>query len=101
MRAGSGKALHARLRKVPRPQSAVRFYEELIASVGRVGVAGEVLIRADSGSGVRDLKELAHFPSGNFAWTVIACLAHSLSRWVGRLGLEDSTCAASRPFAAG
>ena len=38
---------------------------------------------------------LAHFPSGRFAanaaWTVIACLAHNLVRWVGQLGLEDET----------
>ena len=46
---------------------------------------------------IRDLKAqaLAHFPSGSFAansaWTVIACLAHNLVRWVGQLGLEDST----------
>lgn len=46
---------------------------------------------------IRDLKDqaLAHFPSGSFAanaaWTVIACLAHNLSRWVGQLGLRDST----------
>ncbi|HEX2707848.1 MAG TPA: IS1380 family transposase, partial [Solirubrobacterales bacterium] len=46
---------------------------------------------------IRDLKDqaLAHFPSGQFnanaAWTVIACLAHNLGRWVGQLGLEDST----------
>jgi len=46
---------------------------------------------------IRDLKDqaLAHFPSGSFAanaaWTVIACLAHNLQRWVGRLGLRDST----------
>jgi hypothetical protein len=46
---------------------------------------------------IRDLKDqaLAHFPSGQFnanaAWTVIACLAHNLVRWVGQLGLEDST----------
>ena len=36
---------------------------------------------------IRDLKDqaLAHFPSGQFnansAWTVIACLAHNLTRW--------------------
>ena len=46
---------------------------------------------------IRDLKDqaLAHFPSGlfaaNAAWTVIACLAHNLVRWVGQLGLEDET----------
>jgi len=46
---------------------------------------------------IRDLKDqaLAHFPSGSFAanaaWTVIACLAHNLQRWTGRLGLEDPT----------
>ena len=46
---------------------------------------------------IRDLKDqaLAHFPSGlfaaNAAWTVIACLAHNLVRWVGQLGLRDST----------
>lgn len=44
---------------------------------------------------IRDLKDqaLAHFPSGQFsanaAWTVIACLAHNMVRWVGQLGLED------------
>jgi len=51
---------------------------------------------------IRDLKDqaLAHFPSGQFsanaAWTVIACLAHNLARWVGQLGLEDETWRAAR-----
>ena len=51
---------------------------------------------------IRDLKDqaLAHFPSGSFAanaaWTVIACLAHNLARWVGQLGLEDETWRAAR-----
>lgn len=51
---------------------------------------------------IRDLKDqaLAHFPSGQFnanaAWTVVACLAHNLSRWVGQLGLEDETWRAAR-----
>lgn len=51
---------------------------------------------------IRDLKDqaLAHFPSGSFAansaWTVIACLAHNLARWVGQLGLEDSTWRTAR-----
>lgn len=51
---------------------------------------------------IRDLKDsaLAHFPSGSFAanaaWTVIACLAHNLSRWVGQLGLEEKTWRAAR-----
>ena len=46
---------------------------------------------------IRDLKDqaLRHFPSGRFAancaWTVIACLAHNLQRWTGRLGLNDPT----------
>jgi hypothetical protein len=46
---------------------------------------------------IRDLKDqaLAHFPSGRFAangaWSVIACLAHNLQRWTGRLGLKDPT----------
>jgi hypothetical protein len=46
---------------------------------------------------IRDLKDqaLAHFPSGlfaaNAAWTVIACLAHNMQRWVGQLGLQDTT----------
>jgi len=48
---------------------------------------------------IRDLKDqaLAHFPSGsNAAWTVIACLAHNMARWVGQLGLEDETWRAAR-----
>ena len=51
---------------------------------------------------IRDLKEqaLAHFPSGSFAanaaWTVIACLAHNMARWVGQLGLEDETWRTAR-----
>jgi hypothetical protein len=51
---------------------------------------------------IRDLKDqaLAHFPSGQFnanaAWTVIACLAHNLSRWVGQLGLRDETWRTAR-----
>lgn len=51
---------------------------------------------------IRDLKDsaLAHFPSGQFAanaaWTVIACLAHNMGRWVGRLGLQDATWRTSR-----
>ena len=51
---------------------------------------------------IADLKDqaLAHFPSGDFAanaaWTVIACLAHNLSRWTGVLGLRDPTPRAAR-----
>ena len=51
---------------------------------------------------IRDLKDqaLAHFPSGSFAanaaWTVIACLAHNMARWVGQLGLEDETWRTAR-----
>jgi hypothetical protein len=51
---------------------------------------------------IRDLKDqaLAHFPSGQFsanaAWTVIACLAHNIARWVGQLGLQDSTWRTAR-----
>jgi len=51
---------------------------------------------------IRDLKDqaLAHFPSGQFnanaAWTVIACLAHNLSRWVGQLGLQEETWRAAQ-----
>jgi hypothetical protein len=46
---------------------------------------------------IRDLKDqaLAHFPSGHYsansAWTVIACLAHNLSRWTNLIGLTDQT----------
>jgi hypothetical protein len=46
---------------------------------------------------IRDLKDqaLAHFPSGHYsansAWTVIACLAHNLTRWTSLLGLSDPT----------
>ena len=46
---------------------------------------------------IRDLKDqaLAHFPSGHYsansAWTVIACLAHNLSRWTSLIGLTDRT----------
>jgi hypothetical protein len=51
---------------------------------------------------IRDLKDqaLAHFPSGQFsanaAWTVIACMAHNMARWVGQLGLQDATWRAAR-----
>jgi hypothetical protein len=51
---------------------------------------------------IADLKDqaLAHFPSGSFAanaaWTVIACLAHNLSRWTGRLGLRDPVARTAR-----
>jgi hypothetical protein len=51
---------------------------------------------------IRDLKDqaLAHFPSGlfnaNAAWTVIACLAHNMVRWVGQLGLESETWRTAR-----
>lgn len=51
---------------------------------------------------IRDLKDqaLGHFPSGGFAanaaWTVIACLAHNLGRWIGQLGLKDPTWRAAR-----
>jgi hypothetical protein len=51
---------------------------------------------------IRDLKDqaLRHFPSGSFAanaaWTVIACLAHDLSRWVGQLGLAEPSWRAAR-----
>ena len=50
---------------------------------------------------IRDLKAeaLKHMPSGNFranaAWMHLACLAHNLLRWVGRIGLgiEGWLCA--------
>jgi Transposase DDE domain group 1 len=51
---------------------------------------------------IRDLKDqaLAHFPSGQFtansAWTVIACLAHNLTRWTTMIGLPDHTIPTSR-----
>jgi Transposase DDE domain group 1 len=51
---------------------------------------------------IRDLKDqaLAHFPSGHYsansAWTVIACLAHNLGRWMSLLGVGDRTPRAAR-----
>jgi Transposase DDE domain group 1 len=51
---------------------------------------------------IRDLKDqaLAHFPSGQFAansaWTVIACLAHNLTRWTTVIGLPDHTVRCAR-----
>jgi hypothetical protein len=51
---------------------------------------------------IRDLKDqaLAHFPSGQFnansAWTVIACLAHNLTRWTTVIGLPGHTVRAAR-----
>ena len=51
---------------------------------------------------IRDLKDqaLAHFPSGQFnansAWTVIACLAHNLTRWTTVIGLPGQTVRAAR-----
>jgi hypothetical protein len=51
---------------------------------------------------IRDLKDqaLAHFPSGQFtanaAWTVIACLAHNLLRWITLIGLPGATVRAAR-----
>jgi DDE family transposase len=51
---------------------------------------------------IRDLKDqaLAHFPSGHYsanaAWTVIACLAHNLTRWTSLIGLTDRTPRAAR-----
>jgi hypothetical protein len=51
---------------------------------------------------IRDLKDqaLAHFPSGQFAansaWTVIACLAHNLTRWTTIIGLPGQTVRAAR-----
>jgi hypothetical protein len=51
---------------------------------------------------IRDLKDqaLAHFPSGQFnansAWTVIACLAHNLTRWTTIIGLPGHTVRAAR-----
>ena len=51
---------------------------------------------------VRDLKDqaLAHFPSANFAannaWTVIAGVAHNLTRWTSVIGLAADTTSAAR-----
>jgi hypothetical protein len=51
---------------------------------------------------IADLKDqaLAHFPSGHFyangAWTVLAALAHNLTRWTQLLGLPDTTVRAAR-----
>jgi hypothetical protein len=51
---------------------------------------------------IRDLKDqaLAHFPSGQFnansAWTVIASLAHNLTRWTTVIGLPGHPVRAAR-----
>ena len=51
---------------------------------------------------IRDLKDqaLAHFPSGQFnansAWTVIAAIAHNLTRWTTVIGLPGHTVRAAR-----
>ena len=51
---------------------------------------------------IRDLKDqaLAHFPSGQFnansAWTVIAAIAHNLTRWTTVIGLPGQTIRAAR-----
>jgi hypothetical protein len=51
---------------------------------------------------LRDLKDqaLAHFPSGQFnansAWTVIAAIAHNLTRWTSVIGLPSQTVRAAR-----
>jgi hypothetical protein len=51
---------------------------------------------------IRDLKDqaLAHFPSGvfsaNSAWTVIAAIAHNLTRWTTVIGLPGETVRAAR-----
>ncbi len=51
---------------------------------------------------IRDLKDqaLAHFPSGQFnansAWTVIAAIAHNLTRWTTLIGLPGHTVRAAR-----
>jgi hypothetical protein len=51
---------------------------------------------------IRDLKDqaLAHFPSGQFAansaWTVIAAIAHNLTRWTSVIGLPGHTIRATR-----
>jgi hypothetical protein len=51
---------------------------------------------------IRDLKDqaLEHFPSGlfnaNSAWTVIACVAHNLTRWTSVIGLPADTVRAAR-----
>jgi hypothetical protein len=51
---------------------------------------------------IRDLKDqaLAHFPSGqynaNSAWTMIACLAHNLTRWTTVIGLPEHTVRCAR-----
>ena len=51
---------------------------------------------------IRDLKDqaLAHFPSGQFAansaWTVIACIAHNLTRWTAVIGLPGQTVRTAR-----
>jgi len=51
---------------------------------------------------IRDLKDqaMAHFPSGQFsanaAWTVLAALAHNLTRWTELLGLPDRPISAAR-----
>jgi hypothetical protein len=51
---------------------------------------------------IRDLKDqaLAHFPSGQFnansAWSVIAAIAHNLTRWTTVIGLPGDTVRAAR-----
>ncbi|GAC1663347.1 MAG: IS1380-like element ISMsm10 family transposase [Candidatus Dormibacteraceae bacterium] len=53
---------------------------------------------------IRDLKDqaLAHFPSGQFnansAWSVIAAIAHNLTRWTTVIGLPGQTVRCARTF---
>ena len=100
----------------------VRFVDELIARVARAGATGVKLLRALLPVSpediapveaeyrqhavveltVSDLKDqaLAHFPSGvfcaNSAWTVIACIAHNLTRWTSVIGLPGDTVRIAR-----
>jgi hypothetical protein len=65
-------------------------------------VDAEHRVHAEVELAIRDLKDqaIAHFPSDSFAanaaWTVIASLAHNLSRWVGQIGLASETWRTAR-----
>jgi hypothetical protein len=71
---------------------------------------GEMLVleadhrrHAEVENAIRDLKYgvgLNHLPSGRFgangAWLALNVMAHNLSRWVGRIGLGDTTFTATQ-----
>jgi hypothetical protein len=105
------KARRLIVRRVPpTPGSQLALYCEYAYHAFITDRQGEMLVleadhrrHAEVENAIRDLKYgvgLNHLPSGRFgangAWLALNVMAHNLSRWVGRIGLGDTTFTATQ-----